>query len=566
VDVSAYLHFDVGSGDQRHDPVEGFGGPLQALGVMRAAVSGPVDPFDPRLPVALVTSTVTGLGAIGTARCAAVGISPLSGRVAETRAEGPFAAGLRTAGLVGLSLTGAAPRPSYVLIENRQARVLPADDLWGLDTREATSALSARHGAEAAVAVVGPAAEAGTRYANIVTCGNFPLPRLGFGTLLAARRIKAVVCLPSGTRERPHDVAAADALLSAYQMEMPDHPLAGWQLAEPGFGAWPGSDAAPGHAAVRNFADTETAPAAWPLLAFAPHLSWSSGGCPGCPNDCVKGYAGAALHQEAVAMLGPNLGFGDLPTILAANARCQELGLDPVSLGGTLGLLFELGLGGDLLSLVSRAASPGHPLALGAGALAERLGVPHLAMTSANVELPPFDPRVQPGLGLMYAAAPIGPRYDVIEHDLDFDPTYGLPHCFAEARRLGLSVPAPASTLDIARTARLADLWSGLDALLICPYASTPTRPLTLDRVVELVRAVTGVSDVDLFALGRTRLARQLEINDVLGFGPATLPDRFFTSPVAAGPHEGAVLSRSEFTAGVAALHTLWRSSLPPTR
>ncbi|MEU7826135.1 aldehyde ferredoxin oxidoreductase C-terminal domain-containing protein [Catellatospora sp. NPDC049133] len=580
-----YLHLDLGSGGQHTEPALGWGGPPQALSILRKALDGPVDPAPARLPVALVTSTVAGLGAVGTARVAAVGVSPLSGAVAETRAEGPYAAGMRAAGVTGISLTGAADQPSYVVVEAGRATVLPAGDLWGLETGQATEALLARHGDDAAVAVIGPAGEAGTRYANVVTCGSFPLPRLGFGAVLGARRIKAVVCVPSGSAPWPHDVLAAQALFTAYRREMPDHPLAGWQLAAPGFGAWPGTSTEPGTAAVRNFADTATAPASWPDLhpdRYAGFLSWS-GGCPGCPNDCVKGYAGAGLHQEAVAMLGPNLGIGDLGAILAANARCQQLGLDPVSLGGTLACVFEVvergmpppwlaaelpsgagfGAAAALVELVERAARPGHPLGEGAARLAARIGAPELAMTSRNVELPPFDPRVQPGLGLMYAAAPFGPRYDAVEHDLDFDPVRGLPHCYDEVERIGLSVPAPASTLDAARTLRLADLWSGLDALLICPFASTPTRPLTLDRVCELVRATSGraITPEQVFALGRDRLRAQQEINDRLGVPAGTLPTRFFDEPVAAGAFRGAVLDRAEFTAAVEMLRRQWRAA-----
>ncbi|WP_155372450.1 aldehyde ferredoxin oxidoreductase C-terminal domain-containing protein [Catellatospora vulcania] len=581
-----YLHLDLDSGGQYTEPAVGWGGPLQALSTLYKALDGLVDPADPRLPVALVTSTVAGLGAVGTARVAAVGVSPLSGAVAETRAEGPYAAGMRAAGITGISLTGSAVQPSYVVVAAGRAAVLPAGELWGMETGQATETLLARHGRDAAVAVIGPAGEAGARYADVVTCGSFPLPRLGFGAVLGARRIKAVVCVPSGSAPWPHDVLAAQALFTAYRREMPDHPLAGWQLAAPGFGAWPGTSAEPGAAAVRNFADTATAPASWPGLhpdRYAAFATWSGGGCPGCPNDCVKGYAGAGLHQEAVAMLGPNLGIGDLGAILAANARCQDLGLDPVSLGGTLACVFEAADRGSLPSwlaeelppgagfgaaellveLVERAARPGHPLGVGAAALAARIGAPELAMTSRGVELPPFDPRAQPGLGLMYAAAPIGPRYDAVEHDLDFDPVYGLPHCYGEAERIGLSVPAPASTLDVARTLRLADLWSGLDALLICPFASTPTRPLTLDRVCELVRATSGrpITPEQVFALGRDRLRAQQEINDRLGVPAGTLPARFFDEPVATGAHRGAALDRAEFSAAVRALHHHWRTT-----
>jgi aldehyde:ferredoxin oxidoreductase len=571
---AAYLRLDLSTGQQQSDPVVGFGGPLQALGNLRAALkSGQAE-----LPVALVTTTVAGVDGVALARCAAVGVSPLSGTVAETRAEGPYAAGLRNAGVVGIELIGTAPRPSYVVVQDGRATIHPADDLWGLDTRQATGILLARHGPGTAVAAIGPAGEAGTAYAAIVTNAGFPLPRSGFGAILGARRIKAVVCVPGDSRPAAHDRAAVDALTTAYQEEMRDHPLAGWQHAVPGFGAWPGSDENPGHAAVRNFADTRTAPAAWRGLSpdrYAPSLSWSAGGCPGCPNDCIKGYADGGLHQEAVAMLGPNLGIGDLAVVLAANRRCQELGLDPVSLGGTLGCLFEANVQPDwlpfrvgfgaadrLLELVELAALPGHQLGRGAASVGRMLGAPECAMVSRDIELPPFDPRVQPGLGLMYAAAPTGPRYDAVEHDLDFDPEHGLPYCYPEARTLGLSVPSPASTLDVNRTLRLADLWSGLDALLICPYASTPTRPLTLDRVCALVHAVTGVPlpPAAVFAIGRARLAVQQEINDILSVGRGTLPARFFAEPVEAGVFAGAVLSRAEFAAGVATLQKAWRS------
>ncbi|GIH09167.1 aldehyde ferredoxin oxidoreductase [Rhizocola hellebori] len=585
--MSVYLHLDLSSGRQATEPVTGWGGPLLALHHLRKALAH-AEP----VPVAFVTSVVAGLGGVGLARCAAVGVSPLSGAVAETRAEGPFAAGLRASGVVGVGLTGAAGSPSYVVVDSGRASIHPATELWGLGTGEATGILLDRHGPDAAVAVIGPAGEAGARYANVVTCRSFPLPRLGFGAILGARNIKAIVCVP-GEPPPPADPAALSALTSAYAAQMPSHGLAGWQHAVPGFGAWPGEVTEPGRASVRNFADTGTAPAEWPGLApahFAPSLTWSAGGCPGCPNDCIKGYAGAGLHQEAVAMLGPNLGIGDLAAILAANARCQELGLDPVSLGGTLGYLLETGQlappgqhaaavvagaefgavagetgGGQperwLLEAIELAAQPGHPFGQGAAALAQRHGRPEAAMVSRGVELPPFDPRVQRGLGLMYAANPIGPRYDAIEHDLDFDPVYGLEFCYEESRRIGLTVPNPASQLDFARTVVLADLWSGLDALLVCPYASTPTRPLSLDGVCALVEAVTGVAIApqQVLALGRERLAQQQQINDLLGVAAGRLPDRFFDEPVQAGVFAGAVLDRTEFEAAVLALQQLWR-------
>lgn len=513
------------------------------------------------------------------ARCAVVGLSPLSGGVAETRAEGPFGSALRAAGADALVLTGRAERPSYVVVCNGSATLHDAGELWGLDTGAATDRLVARYGPGAGIAVVGPAGERGVRYASVVTARHFPLPRLGFGAVLGARNVKAVVCL--GDRPAPvADPAGLAAVAAAYRDAQPGNALARWQYEMPGFGAWPAELTDPGQCAVRNFADTATLPVGrWRPDRFVPERS---PGCPGCPTDCIKVYDGAGLHQEAVAALGPNLGIDDAATLLAANAACQRLGLDPASAGGTLGCLFEaaerglvpwpapvpLGFGaaGSLVPLLELIATGDGDLAealrCGAAELARRLGAPELAMTVRDVELPPFDPRVQPGLGLGYAVAPIGPRYDICEHDLDFDAAEGDPGCFPEARRLGLTVPEPAERLDAARadrTAVLMALWSGLDALLICPYASTPTRPLSLALIGDLTEAVTGtrIGRDELLALGRDRLRRQDAINAALGLPvPDLLPRRLHDEPVAAGRYAGAVLEPAAFASAVRRLRS----------
>jgi aldehyde:ferredoxin oxidoreductase len=42
-----------------------------------------------------------------------------------------------------------------------------------------------------------------------------------------------------------------------------------------------------------------------------------------------------------------------------------------------------------------------------------------------GIELCGFDPRGNQGLALAYAVHPLGPRYDAVEHDIDFDPVAG---------------------------------------------------------------------------------------------------------------------------------------------
>jgi aldehyde:ferredoxin oxidoreductase len=508
------------------------GGPVAALDLLLGA------PLDDD-PLAIVAGSLAGVEAPGTARCAAIGISPLSGAVAETRTEGPFGPAMRAAGVDGLLLTGHSPDPVYVLIAGGRITLEPAADLWGRTTGATTDILRERHGATAAVATIGPAGENGVRYASIVTCRHHPLPRLGLGATLGRKRVKAVVCI--GTAKPPvTDPAAVARIAAAYRAAVPGNKLATWQRGWPGFGVWTGD---PGYAPVANFADTATAGGVGvvpPSLAATARTAV----CPGCPTDCVKVYGGAGLHQEALAMLGPNLGVEDPWPLLVA---CEQLGLDPVSLGGTLAAAGVPAV--DVPATVARIAAGGDPLGEGSAR-----SHPATAMTVSGVELPPFDPRVQPNLGLAYVVSPIGPRYDIVEHDLDFDPVDGLPASFGEVRALGVDVPRPRGELDVRRTAQLMRLWSGLDALGVCLFAATPTRPLSLAQVEALVYAVTGHRP-DVLGLGATRLRRQHQVNQRLGVRPGTLPDRFFTEPVRTGRYAGAVLDRGAFTAAVESLN-----------
>ncbi|SCF25995.1 aldehyde ferredoxin oxidoreductase N-terminal domain-containing protein [Micromonospora mirobrigensis] len=484
------LDVDLATGVVTTWPAVEFGGPVAALWLVLAALPGdpPTDDAARRalaaeLPTALVASTVAGVAAPGLARVAAVGVSPLSGGVAETRAEGPFAAGLRAAGCTGLVLRGRADRPVYVLVTEGGASLHDAGDLWSLDTWEATAALRERHGPTAAVAVAGPAGERGVPYASVVTCGQHPLPRLGFGAVWGAKFVKAVVCV--GTARPPvADPAALAEIGRWYARRSATSPLTTWQRTSPGFGVWP----AVGPAATM---DPPPAPD-----GVAP--------CPGCPTDCVKTFAGAGLHQEALAALGRDLGSRDTAAALELNARCLREGVDPVSYAEALRAAGRRPFDGG------EWPAPGPD-------------------TVKSVALPPFDPREQPNLGLGYAVAPFGPRYDVCEHDVDFDPVAGLPHAFPEVRRLGVWVPRPVGEIDVQRTAVLMALWSGLDALGVCVFAATPTRPLTLERVGDLVAAVTGERP-DVLALGYRRLQIMAEINQRLGVPASadTLPDRYF--------------------------------------
>ncbi|MGH3639142.1 MAG: aldehyde ferredoxin oxidoreductase C-terminal domain-containing protein, partial [Mycobacterium sp.] len=144
--------------------------------------------------------------------------------------------------------------------------------------------------------------------------------------------------------------------------------------------------------------------------------------------------------------------------------------------------------------------------------------------------------------------------YEIVEHDIDFDPVDGPANGLAQMPTLGTYDWEPMARLDgarVARTVTLLELWSGLDALGICLFAGPPMRELTQRKVARLVYAVTGwlTSDSEIFLWGRRRwnLMRVYNQREGIGSEADRLPDRFFEEPVDAGRNRGAILDRSEF-------------------
>ncbi|MER6948290.1 aldehyde ferredoxin oxidoreductase C-terminal domain-containing protein [Nonomuraea sp. NPDC000554] len=570
---------------EREDRSADFGGSVLGLRLMAERTPPGLDPYDPRALLYVAAGTLGGAAAPGLAKAVFLAKSPLSGVAGEAHALGPFAAGIRGAGAEALAVAGRAERLSYLLVQDGKVAAHEAEELRGLGVAATTDALRARHGHGAHVAAIGPAGENLVRYASVVTDYAYPAARYGLGAVFGAKNLKAIVCVGDAPAAVA-DPAVLAELAAGYRDSMATNPLAALQAGEPGFAGWVGEPLDPGYASVRNF----SVPGETGLRVPGPRdydgrAVATSGGCPGCPNDCLKVYAPptaserrtGGLGQEAFLSLGWNLGIDDLDAVLGANALCHDLGLDPVSLGGTLAFAMECAergllpggpafgdaaaLPGLIRDVAARGGALGDLLAEGAARAARRLGpeAARYAMTVKGVELPCFDPRIQPGLGLGYAIAPGGPRYDALEHDLDFDPELGLAYSFPEARRIAVE-PAPVAALDAERgrrTARLLRLWSGLDALNLCVFASSPTRPLTVPRLTALVTAVSGADFTlqDLLDAGQRRLDEMRAYAAREGGGPDELPARLHDEPITAGRHAGAVLDRAAFEQARDAFH-----------
>ena len=566
------------------------GGGLAATSLLLERTPPGIDPLGPENLLIFASSVVAGNPAPGLARFTTVAKSPLTGGIGETRTEGAWGVALKASGFDIIVVSGRSDQPVVLLVEDQQASLLPAGDLWGENVQETIADIEANLGGDIHVAAIGQAGENLVKYASIVAEGGNQVSRMGMGAVMGSKKLKAVV-LREGTSPPVYDPGVLERVTTEFEEAIQKNDLSRWQLDDPGFSCWiylHGLDAA---LCVNNYSKSSFKGLSGFKEEEFLNYSIMDKICPGCPNKCIKTISPYmeetphadmhAIHQEITGALGPNVGVGDLNAVLTFNRQCNQYGLDPTSLGFTISCAFEAyerGLlpadltGGKalefgdadvvfgLIDAIALREGIGDRLAEGSLRFARSLGsgAAGLAMQVKGLELVPFEPRSQTNLAMGYAVAPIGPRYDICEHDWDFDTEVGWEHTLDLSRTLGILDRIPmnyAGAKKVSMFKALDNLWSAADALDFCTFAIAPTRILSLHTMAELVHAVTGweTSSYEIMRYGerRNHLMRMYNIREGLTNELDTLPDRFFTEPISEGPRAGDVLDKNRFHEGI---------------
>jgi aldehyde:ferredoxin oxidoreductase len=563
------------------------GGLLGAYYLLKETEPG-IDPLSPDNLLIFSNSVIAGYPAAGLVRYIVTAKSPLTNGIGETRCEGSWAVSLKKSGYDAIILHGEAKLASGLMIEDGQISFFAAADLWGKTVGETTDALENRFGEDIDVAAIGVAGENRVRFANIISSRTHQAQRMGLGAVMGSKKLKAIV-LCGGELPPVADPASYDRVNTNFERDINTNTLSSWQKNLPGFAVWVhrvGLDAALTTENFRTatFSDVD----AYEEDKWLP-MYQGVAPCPGCANDCMKIYhsgddldqRASAMHQEITGTLGPNIGTSDIRVLMRFNNLCNQWGLDPVSLGFTLSFAMEAFENGILTStdtdglelrfgnheaalemtrrIVHREGF-GDVLAEGSKLAAVKIGAgsERYAMHVKGLELVPFEPRSQTNLALGYATAPIGPRYDICEHDWDFDVSVGWDHSLEFARTLGILERIPMEYVGAKKVRNykgLNNLWSGADALGYCIFAIAPTRALSLQIMTDMLAAITGweTSSYEILRWGerRNHLMRIYNNREGLTVADDWLPDRFFDEPIDSGAKQGIKLDRETFQAAI---------------
>ncbi len=552
----------------------------RGLGVylMLKEVDPNVDPLSPENKLMILTGPLTGVaGTPEAGRWCSVTKSPLTNTVHDAQSGGKFGPELKFAGYDGIIVEGASEKPVYLFITNDKVELRDASHLWGMDVHTTTDMivkeLETDLGEDAKntkIAAIGPAGENLVKIAAILNDKNRAAGRGGHGAVMGSKKLKAIAVRG---HEKP-DVAVEDAYRAAVKKALVKHReslVTSEGLPTYGTAILINVINNAGVLPTRNFQtgvfeDAEKISGETLAETYLDKEKSKEEACWGCAINCAR-YSivkekcfsgeGGGPEYETIWAFGAETGTGDLAAISKANFLCNELGVDTISMGVTIGTLFELvekgkvppellrglnatwGSSEAIVELVWRTAyrsGIGNDLAEGAKALAEKYGAPEVAMHVRGQELPAYDPRGIQGHGLAYATSNRG-------------------GCHLRAYMVSPEILGVPTMVDRFETkgkpemlVHFQNVFGVIDSLVLCKFTSFA---IWLEEYRELLNAVTGwdLSDAEVEKIGE-RIYNAERAFNALSFGDGveydTLPKRLLEEPMPEGPSKGHVVRLGE--------------------
>ena len=160
-----------------------------------------IDGFDEENRLMFMTGPLTGTVAPASGRFEVCGIAPQAypkPHFTRSSVGGYWGPALKYAGYDGLIAQGKAEGPVYIHVEDGQAEIRDATDLWGLDAFETQRVLMERHGHGTEVMCIGPSGERLSRIAVIQSGLENAAAQGGFGGTMGSKLLKAISVRGSG--------------------------------------------------------------------------------------------------------------------------------------------------------------------------------------------------------------------------------------------------------------------------------------------------------------------------------------------------------------------------------
>ncbi len=389
------------------------------------------DPFSPDNKLIFATGPLTGLGVPNSGKLIVAAKSPLTGGYGDGNIGTQAAVQMRRAGYDAIIIEGKAKSPVLIHIKDRVAELVDAKDFWGLTSFETEKQLKPLYERTAGIVSIGPAGENLVKFATVVSQEGRSGGRPGMGAVMGSKNLKAIV------------IEGLNELTTAHPKEFKEISEAGYRevITKPGYEFWKRQ----GTMSTIEWCQENYA---LPTLNYREgifdeaaeiggftmeKMKIGNRGCPQCNMTCGNvvrdsDRGEAEIEYENVAMLGSNIGLGNLAQVAALIRLADELGLDTISLGNVLGFTMEAserkliaervhwGKFKDTKALVTDLAyrrGIGAILAEGTRFVAAKIGSgsSDWAMHVKGLEISGYDCHAAPAMALSYATCPVGAHH-----------------------------------------------------------------------------------------------------------------------------------------------------------
>ncbi|MDP7239851.1 MAG: aldehyde ferredoxin oxidoreductase family protein [Dehalococcoidia bacterium] len=543
------------------------GSALSAYYLLKEMPPG-ADPLGPANVLVFAPGAITGAPVSGCGRNTVGAKSPLTGGFGDAQVGGYWGAELKFAGFDAIVITGRAASPVYLYVNDGQAELKDANELWGKTTLECQEKIRQDLGDSGIkVAQIGPGGENLVRYACIINDLDAAAGRTGMGAVMGSKNLKAVAVRGRNRLSLGDDSAVKE--IGQWFRDNVQSLAKGLQ--DQGTPRVVRALNRSGILPTRNFnegtfegADKIGGAAMNETILVGRHS------CYACAVQCKREVKTEGEYQvnpryggpeyETIASTGSDCGIDDLPAIAKANELCQAYGLDTISCGASIafamecvakgiltkddldGLDLSFGNAPAMVEMVRRIAMReglGDLLAEGVARASKQLGpeAEALALHVKGQEIPMHEPRLKQGLGLGYAVSPTGADHCHNIHDNLYQ---SQGPALESLKDLGIIEPVPATDLSPAKVRMLiySSAWEHLlNSLVFCNFVG-----LGRDRINQLVQGVTGWESSlwELMKVGERvmTMARAFNMREGLTAADDKLPRRFFTAQ-ASGPIEG---------------------------
>ena len=406
--------------------------------IMNREVLPDIDPLGPKNKLVIAAGPLAGTLAPQLGRVSIGAKSPLTNGIKEANSGGSAAQKLDKLKIRAIVVEDIPSGEGFYCLEINKdgAKLVPADGHTGMKNYELVDSIYENYNSrKPAIICIGIGGERKSKGASVSLTDILGDPsrnagRGGLGAVMGSKKIKAIIIDDTGTT--PVDIANKDLFKKTVK-------------------TW--TDTLKRDVTCKLFSTFGTPLAVAPnsYMGTMPNKNFSSGrpegfesltgeaikrkvwerggkyhGCmAGCVVQCSIIYNDAqgrrlasAYEYEALAMLGTNLSINDPDEVAKLKYLCDDLGLDLVEVGCSLGVAASAGkmrLGDvesalNLMREIEEGTDFGLVLADGVVATAKALGVTRVPAIKGQA-IPGHDPRSVKGTGVTYVTSPQGPDH-----------------------------------------------------------------------------------------------------------------------------------------------------------